>query len=254
METDGQISSASQEAIESAEKLYNAIQMVFPEAVTNFESKWTAWHAVCDSHTTSASIDACLRTAEFEALKKLGPKIIPFVVFKLARDAEQNSHGVFLYNAVERDPDYRLNLDEALVSKEVLRRYSTQIVELNYQRNKIVEERVRAWNEHYDRNHMFYSSTAMYTECEEYWDLLEMGPSIIAQLMVAYYHNEYGYWYELLHEIFHGRKMGAYMVQKGRLFEPWRRFFNEDNDDQVPRYVPNEADRRILNLDPAIYV
>ena len=42
------------------------------------------------------SIDACVKTEEFESLQRLGPKIIPFVVFKFVTDAEANLQGVFL--------------------------------------------------------------------------------------------------------------------------------------------------------------
>lgn len=37
-----------------------------------------------------------MRTDEFETLKKQGPKVLAFLVFKLATDVEQNSYGVFL--------------------------------------------------------------------------------------------------------------------------------------------------------------
>ena len=42
------------------------------------------------------SPDECTRTDEFQILKKQGPKILPFVVSKLATVADQNSYGVFL--------------------------------------------------------------------------------------------------------------------------------------------------------------
>ncbi|KAK2593260.1 hypothetical protein QQS21_009025 [Conoideocrella luteorostrata] len=241
MGTDGQIPLPTEEAIESAEKLYYAIRRAFPEAVTGFESKWTAFQEVCQSQTTSASLDVCAQTAEFEALKRLGPKILPLVVFKLARDADQNSYGVILFNALENDRSYRGNPDEPLVSKEVLRRHSSHIVERNHQRNKIYEERIGLWKE-YCWEHRIHASCAICTGCEEYFDLVEMGSSIIAHLMVEYFHDRGGYWYELLHEIVHGRKMGAYMVQRDVLFEECRQFFNEGEHDHAPKYIPNEWD------------
>jgi hypothetical protein len=97
MATD-QISAPSQEAIDSVTMLYNTIHAVFPEAVANFQSKWAAAHTVCHhSQATSARDNACIQTGEFDALKRLGPKILPLVVFKLATDdAGQNLWGVFL--------------------------------------------------------------------------------------------------------------------------------------------------------------
>ncbi|KAK8929569.1 hypothetical protein VCV18_002233 [Metarhizium anisopliae] len=74
-----------------------------------------------------------------------------------------------------------------------------------------------------------------------------MGPSIIAPLMVEYPSDIAGYWYEVLHKIIHSRNMGAYMVQKGALYDAWYRFFNGGADyDQAPLYIPNEWDEFIL--------
>jgi hypothetical protein len=116
MEPQGQIPrSPSREAVESVTNLYNAISVKFPEGVRIFESRWAAWHKVCletptsarypfprpldDTHIVSLlnSLYACTQTDEFEALKRLGPKIIQFVISKLARDdIHQNLSGVFL--------------------------------------------------------------------------------------------------------------------------------------------------------------
>ncbi|KJK80806.1 hypothetical protein H634G_03955 [Metarhizium anisopliae BRIP 53293] len=215
MGTDDDISAPSQDAIESARALYHSIRGALPEAVTDFESKWTAWQEVCQGQTSWPSLDACTRTDEFEALKRLGPKILPFVVFKLATNADHNSYGVFLYNTMEKDAEYRGSPDEPLVSDEVLRRHG---------------------------------KFAICCEgSDEYYDLVEMGPSIIAPLMVEYPSDIAGYWYEVLHKIIHSRNMGAYMVQKGALYDAWYRFFNGGADyDQAPLYIPNEWDEFIL--------
>ncbi|RMZ85731.1 hypothetical protein DV737_g440, partial [Chaetothyriales sp. CBS 132003] len=254
MAVDSQASPPSQEAIESAEKLYNAIQMAFPEAVRDFESKWTAWDVVCHSQTAPASsLNTYVRTDEFEALKRLGPKTISFVVFKLTRDTDQNSYGVLLYNALENDPNYSVNLDQAIVSKEGLWRYSSQIVELNYQRNKIVNEHARAWKEHCQRSWLS-SDSDVYTDGEAYWDLLDMGTSIIPHIMVEYHDDPGGFWFQLLHQIIHGRKMNAYMFQKRVLFELWCQFFNKGEHDQAPLYIPTQMDHRIRPSSFAEYV
>lgn len=87
----------------------------------------------------------------------------------------------------------------------------------------------------------------MFTGCEEYFDLLDMGPSITAHLMVEYYYDRDGYWYELLHEITHGRKMGPHVVQKPVLFEEYYRFFNEGEHRQAPEWIPTAVDRWIYH-------
>ena len=66
--------------------------------------------------------------------------------------------------------------------------------------------------------------------------------------MVEYYYNRGGYWYELLHEIVHGRKMGAHMIQgRSGLFDECRDFFNGGDYNQAPKYTPNEWDNWITN-------
>ena len=114
MVTGGETSLPDRDAIESAQGVYSSIRRTFPEAVTNFESKWTPWQERCKERATWArysfvlllrdarklltlhSLDICAQGDEFEALKRLGPKIIPFIVWKLAGDADQHPYGVFL--------------------------------------------------------------------------------------------------------------------------------------------------------------
>ena len=54
METDPQIPLPTEEAIESANEVFFAVQRVFPEAVTDFESKWIAFQEVCQLQMTSS--------------------------------------------------------------------------------------------------------------------------------------------------------------------------------------------------------
>lgn len=102
MEVGSRTSPPSREAIASVAKHYNAIVDTFPDAETHFERKWVAWHAVCRAQAAAGtSVDKCVETDEFEVVKRLGPKIIQFVVFKLAKDNdEQNFYGVFLCKAL----------------------------------------------------------------------------------------------------------------------------------------------------------
>ncbi|KAI0977520.1 hypothetical protein F4678DRAFT_17712 [Xylaria arbuscula] len=234
----------SQEAVDSANRLYRCIGSLFPVAASEFQSQWAAAHAVCHSQSTTTRDDACIRTPELNALYRLGPKIIPFVVFKLANDnAGQDLWAVLLYNALENDPKCRPNL----LADQDLRRGSKMIAELNYQRNKTVKELVDGWKEHHIEN-MIYSSSVFFTECEPYWDLVAMGPSIIAHLMVGYTEYRDGYWYELLHEIVHGHKMRAHMIQRPVVYDAWCHWFNWGEQSQVPEYIPTDADRRIYHI------
>ncbi|RMZ83628.1 hypothetical protein DV738_g1134, partial [Chaetothyriales sp. CBS 135597] len=226
-----------QEATESADKLYQDIQAAFPKAVRDFEAKWAALEAVSHSQATQA---ISTTTDEFKALERLGPKIIPFIVFKLAVNTDQNSHGVFLYNRLENDAKYRVEPDEAAAS-DALSRCSSQIVELNYQRNMITGELIKAWDDHHASNWL-KSNTGCFIQCEPYWDLLEIGTSIIASIMVAYTQRPAGFWFELLHEIIHGRQMGAHMYQKKFIFQAWSQWFEEGEQEYAPLYIQTAMD------------
>ena len=100
--------------------------------------------------------------------------------------------------------------------------------------------------DHYEANRPFHSNTAIYTECDEYYDLLGMDQGIIAHLMVAYSNYPGAFFYELLHDLTHGRKMGAHAVNKGVCFEAWKKWFNEGEHGDRPKYIPKEADRKIF--------
>lgn len=100
MENGCRSSRPSQEAVASVRKHCIAMTETFPEAGVNFQRKWSAWHDMClaqEEGATWISVATCVAMDEFQILKRLGPKIIPFVVFKLAQD-EYNEHcyGVLL--------------------------------------------------------------------------------------------------------------------------------------------------------------
>ncbi|OAR03637.1 hypothetical protein LLEC1_00913 [Akanthomyces lecanii] len=252
MKIDEHSASPNRAAIEAAEHVYHTVQKAFPEAVANFESKWAAFQIVCHSLPTSAwysslllsivransgSCGDCTRTDEFDTLKRQGPKILPFLVFKLTTDVEKNSYGVFLFNALVKDPDYRGIPDDDLLSRESLQSYAMQIVELSFLRNKVYEELVTAWKEHCAEFKLLLSR-AVCCAGDEYWDLLEVGPAFIPHLMV-----EGGYWYELIHEIVHGRTTNAYAIfERDKWFDVWREFLNGVEYEQAPKYIPNEWD------------
>ena len=95
MELNYHTSAPSQAAVDSAIQLYKDVRKHFPRAVEIFKSSWTAWHDRCLS-TDALATPTCTETDEFKALVKLGPRIVPLVVYELARDVEQNYSGVLL--------------------------------------------------------------------------------------------------------------------------------------------------------------
>ena len=76
----------------------------------------------------------------------------------------------------------------------------------------------------------------MYTECEEYDKLLELGGSIIAHLMLAYSRDQTGFWYELLHEIVHGfgKKTGLRSINFKKQYAVWDERFQRKEHSEAP--------------------
>ncbi|KFA79054.1 hypothetical protein S40288_11420 [Stachybotrys chartarum IBT 40288] len=256
METDGKDPIPSKEAVRAAWVLYDDIRKCFPPAVADFESRWSSWHALCESKASfdgDGSIDPCVESAEHAAIKRLGPKIVPMLVHKLAIDSNQNSHGVFLYKALENDPLYQVAMEEPIGSRDDLRRYADGIVQINYERHNIYETRVGAWHTHCQENTNM-SNYRIFTECDEFDDLLDMGTSILTRLMVEYYNNQGGWWWELMHEIIHGRKTYALEFRKPVLYEACEKWFNEGEYDQAPEYILSDLERHVYGPSgPKVY-
>lgn len=118
-------------------------------------------------------------------------------------------------------------------------------MELNYQRNQIFETRVQAWSQ-FHRDNWLRASSLAFTMTDEYFDLVDMGTSIIAPVMVSYYHWDWGYWWQLLHEIIHGRQVGAYSYQPGAIYEACVQWFNEGDHADAPLYEQTQEDKRFF--------
>lgn len=93
----------SEEAVRIAELVQDNLARCFPLAVTTFEERWSAWLVLCQSMSVAegAPLDPCLDSVEYDNVKRLGPKIVPMLVYKLAIDPEQNSHGVYLCTSTD---------------------------------------------------------------------------------------------------------------------------------------------------------
>lgn len=88
------------------------------------------------------------------------------------------------------------------------------------------------------------------TETVEYDELLDMGTSIIALLMIAY-HADPDFWYwELLHEIIHGRETQAFQFSTGELYMSCENWFNEGENSDAPVYQFSELERDVFSKYP----
>lgn len=131
-----------------------------------------------------------------------------------------------------------------VINSMVLQRQANLIVDMNYDRNKLAQARIEAWKAHCTRSHI-HSTSAMYTECEEYDKLLELDGSIIAHLMLAYGRDQTGFWWELLHEIVHGfgKKTGLWTIDFKQQYAEWSKWFKGMKHSEAPRWIQGKRVR-----------
>lgn len=79
----------SRDGLDSIVAMQKDIVKYLPGLVSDFEQRWNAANAelsTLDSSSFSALIAACNNSDAFKHIKKMGPKIVPLVVEKLARE------------------------------------------------------------------------------------------------------------------------------------------------------------------------
>jgi len=113
---------------------------------------------------------------------------------------------------------------------------------MNLTRNTDVQDALDRWAE-FRVQRQNYSSSFHFCEGEGYWALTTMGSSIIAQIMLEYYDDKYGWWHELLHELVHGRVSGAGVFFKDVLFEEWKNWFEHKDHKDAPEGSDERARR-----------
>lgn len=72
-------------AVKSAKDLYNKLKTASPALAKDFDTKYDAWRKAWFSNSNSDSSNSDIRATgpEFAALVALGPKIMPFLVYRL---------------------------------------------------------------------------------------------------------------------------------------------------------------------------
>ncbi|KAM4064925.1 hypothetical protein HRG_012783 [Hirsutella rhossiliensis] len=210
------IPKADPAAADSAEQLYSSINNAYPGALVDFEAKWQAWQKTwfpANSPSSSRSYPSS---------------------YKLASRSD-NFRGVDLYNELEKNKGYLVDPSDPL-NYNVLQRQANLIVDINYERNKLVQARIEALKAHCKRSHV-HSNSSMDTECEDYDGLRELGGSIISHLMLASKEPS-GFWFELLHEMVHGfdSKTGLRIINFKEQYAAWNEWFQKGEHGQAPRW------------------
>ncbi|GAB1311543.1 hypothetical protein MFIFM68171_01753 [Madurella fahalii] len=217
---------ASEKALHSVQRLYLALLDAFPAYVQDFEAKWQTWQLA----TASLSDPSAWPSAPgFDALVALGPKAIPAVLQCLASN-QDDAKAVYLYNKLESDLDYQTDANADL-SQQVC-----SVLEKNFIRNRAIRNALLDWAEHCDMVSR-QSSSVFYTECEEYDELVRLGPCVIPQLMLQYKKKDgLLFAYELLHEILWGYQTGLQTIFMDREYNMWAEWFEKKSYDQAPQY------------------
>lgn len=116
------------------------------------------------------------------------------------------------------------------------------IINMSFDRSTDLKDALDAWAE-FRVQRQNYSSSFHFTEGEGYWGLVDLGPSIIAPVMLEYYNDQGGWWHELLHELVHGQVSGAGVFFKSVLFESWKDWFEHKNHEDAPKGMDERAQR-----------
>ncbi|KUI60876.1 hypothetical protein VP1G_08083 [Cytospora mali] len=233
------IPSPKKEAVGS---IGNIVAKLDKTAKARFDKAFDEWKATWFSGENGASSNSITRTQcpEFAALVALGPKYTPFVVYQLTKPG--NFMACQLYNALERDTKYKVDPGD-IANFKVLQRQanlidpeeqSALIIDLNHERTLKFDRLATAWAEQ-QREHIGANNSSAYTvDCDAYWELVDLGPSIIANAMIEYAAAQDGWWHELLHEIVHGERGGGTFF-KPQLYEAWKDWFENKDYDQAPK-------------------
>ncbi|KAI1881653.1 hypothetical protein JX265_000479 [Neoarthrinium moseri] len=107
-------------------RAYEPIPM--PKMVELFERRFELWKRTWSKERGSIARVRC-NVVEFGALRSMGTKILPLIVYKLCRDSG-NFTAVFLYNALEENRKYLIDPSDVL-NFLVLQRQSNLIVDIN---------------------------------------------------------------------------------------------------------------------------
>ncbi|ROV94526.1 hypothetical protein VMCG_08152 [Cytospora schulzeri] len=225
-------------AVTSAEDLYTMLETTSPDLVNDFDQKYDTWKKTWDNDNINTG-------PEYNTLIALGPKIIPLIVYRLTSGndymavdlcmniyyrltllADNELENIF-YKVEVKEPRDKSNYQ--LATNAIIRKVAWRSLEVKDALNAWAEFRLQRQN---------YASAGHFCEGDAYWTLTEIGPGIIAPMMLEYYNDRYGWWHELLHELLHelvhGKTSGAAVFFKPVLFAEWKDWFEHKDHKDAP--------------------
>lgn len=86
-------------AVKSAEDLYSKLKTKSPDLAADFDTKYDAWRKTWLGGNDAPNSAARAAGPEFDALVALGPKIVPFVVYRMTGEKPEDFRAIELYMA-----------------------------------------------------------------------------------------------------------------------------------------------------------
>jgi hypothetical protein len=139
-------------------------------------------------------------------------------------------------NHLETNPSAKIDPNDVL-NYLTLNRQANLIVDLNHERARRAQERIEAWRKQTElrqKERLEESGTAQGTasqegdpdtSCAEYAALVDMGPGIVAQVMLAYAADKTGSWWKVMHRLVCEEE--AQKTQEEVQYERWREWFED---------------------------
>lgn len=158
-----------------------------------------------------------------------------FSVYQLRRplkrvSPDQAANSIITDNKLEHDPEYLV--DNAEPTRNV-----DAVLEKNFRPNRVIRNALLDWDEHCDMVAL-QSNTLWRTECDEFEELVKLGPPVIPQLMLKYKAQDgLTFAYELLHAILWGRTTGLQTISMADQYNMWHGWFRKGNYTEAPYFT-----------------
>ena len=180
------------------------------------------------------------KNAEYAALLKLGPTIIPLIVQKLTIPTETiavhlcQSPSYTYYSHILTNPDNSLEPTLKATQEMPLSQQRTQILTHNNTRNIHFTNLTTQWHVHQDSPEVLFSSNSwVYASGAAYDALVALGASVIPNIMLQYAadsESQAGWWHLVLHYIVVPERTPYQSVSKIYQFRGWKGWFEGGGD------------------------
>lgn len=117
----------------------------------------------------------------------------------------------------------------------VLQRQANLIVDLSYRRTRHFNSYVEGWKKHCVISGAS-SIRAHYAIGQDYRNLVELGPGVVAETMLEYKKDKSGWWFALLQEVVHGVETEFTDLDRPGLYLAWSNWLEKEEHDKAPNF------------------